>query len=122
MVRRRVPKVSELRSLVKIDPPSLHRTERALARAHTIDDLRTLAKRRIPTRMDEWAEFLDRVLTLDSRELLQSAGSIAKEVADRYAVDQYKTFRVRQDAEYVSDFDAFAARAEEAIEQRKDDD
>ncbi len=80
------------------------------------------AKRRIPTRMDEWAEFLDRVLTLDSRELLQSAGSIAKEVADRYAVDQYKTFRVRQDAEYVSDFDAFAARAEEAIEQRKDDD
>lgn len=56
MVRRRVPKVSELRSLVKIDPPSLHRTERALARAHTIDDLRTLAKRRIPTSVFDYVD------------------------------------------------------------------
>ncbi|NLT29824.1 MAG: virulence RhuM family protein [Propionibacterium sp.] len=79
------------------------------------------AERRIPTTMEQWTVFLDQVLTLDSRELLQNAGSIAKDVADRYAVEQYQTFRVRQDAEFVSDFDAFTERAEQAIEHRQGD-
>lgn len=79
------------------------------------------AERRIPTTMDQWVGFLDQVLTLDSRELLQNAGSIARDVADRHAVEQYETFRVHQDAEFVSDFDAFAQRAERTIEQRSDD-
>lgn len=51
-----MPKVAELRSVVKIDPPSVHRTERALARAHTIEDLRTLARRRTPTSVFDYVD------------------------------------------------------------------
>lgn len=74
------------------------------------------AKRHIPTTMAQWADFLDQVLTLDSRELLTNAGSIAKKVADRFALEQYEKFRVVQDRQYVSDFDNFTQAAQHAIE------
>ncbi len=74
------------------------------------------AKRHIPTTMEDWAGFLDQVLQLDARELLTNAGTISKQVADRYAVEEYTKFRVTQDAIYVSDFDAFNAASQQAIE------
>ena len=80
------------------------------------------AKRRIPTTMEEWAAFLDQVLTLDARELLHNAGAISKSVADAHAVEQYSAFRVRQDREYVSDFDQFAHDAATAAMERGSDD
>ena len=45
-VRRRRPRLSELRPLLGLDLPGLNVTERRLAAALTIDDLRRLAKRR----------------------------------------------------------------------------
>lgn len=45
-VRRRVPRLSELRPLLGFELPSLNVTERRLAAALTIEDLRRLAKRR----------------------------------------------------------------------------
>lgn len=48
VVRRRLPRVDELRPLVRIERPTLHRTRRALERAQTIDDLRLIARRRTP--------------------------------------------------------------------------
>ena len=66
--------------------------------------------------MEDWAGFLDQVLQLDARELLTNAGTISKQVADRYAVEEYTKFRVTQDAIYVSDFDAFNAASQQAIE------
>lgn len=47
-VKRRLPRVAELRPLVKIDRPSLQVTRRRLERAQTIEDLRHLAQRRTP--------------------------------------------------------------------------
>lgn len=47
-VERRLPKVAELRPLVKVEPPTLRRTQRALQRAQTIEDLRQVARRRTP--------------------------------------------------------------------------
>lgn len=47
-VNRRLPKVAELRPLVRVERPTLRRTQRALERAQTIEDLRVLARRRTP--------------------------------------------------------------------------
>lgn len=72
------------------------------------------AKRHIPTTMEEWEKFLNQVLTLDSRELLESAGKISKKIADQRAKEELEKYRVIQDREYQSDFDKFAAKALEA--------
>lgn len=47
-VERRLPRLDELRPLVRVERPTLQRTRRHLERAHTIDDLRRIARRRIP--------------------------------------------------------------------------
>ncbi len=47
-VERRLPRLDELRPLVSIERPTLQRTRRQLERAHTIDDLRRIARRRTP--------------------------------------------------------------------------
>lgn len=78
------------------------------------------AKRQIPTTMEQWAEFLDQVLTLDSRELLVNAGKVSQKIAEQTAKDELKKYRVIQDASYQSDFDKFAAKALEASSHRKD--
>jgi hypothetical protein len=70
------------------------------------------ARRRIPMTMADWTKQLDGLLALDDREILTSAGSIAKEVADTAAVTEYERFRVEQDRKFVSDFDRFAAEVE----------
>lgn len=75
------------------------------------------AARQISTTMEEWAEFLDQVLTLDGRELLENAGRISKKIADRAAKDQLTKYRVAQDANYVSDFDRFVKNAVEVGEE-----
>ncbi len=64
--------------------------------------------------MEKWEEFLNQVLTLDSRELLDNAGKISKKIADQAAKEELAKYRVIQDAEYQSDFDKFAAKALEA--------
>ena len=69
------------------------------------------AKRHIPTTMEEWEKFLNQVLTLDSRELLESAGKISKKIADQAAKEELEKYRIIQDREYQSDFDKFAAKA-----------
>ncbi|NYF96915.1 alpha-hydroxy acid oxidase [Janibacter cremeus] len=47
-VERRLPRLDELRPLVRVERPTLQRTRRHLERAHTIDDLRRIARRRTP--------------------------------------------------------------------------
>ncbi|MCZ7590440.1 MAG: alpha-hydroxy-acid oxidizing protein [Gaiella sp.] len=48
MTARRLPRPGELRPLLRLRHPELDGTRRRLAAAHTIDDLRRLAKRRTP--------------------------------------------------------------------------
>lgn len=48
MTKRQVPKPSDFAELLKFQRPTLNRTEARLARAHTIADLRDIAKRVTP--------------------------------------------------------------------------
>lgn len=47
-IKRRLPRPSEIRPLLKFRQPRFDVRERRLATAHTIDDLRTIARRRTP--------------------------------------------------------------------------
>lgn len=55
-LHRRVPSWSELRPLLQFETPTLRRTEAALRRAATIDDLRTLARRRTPRAVFDYVD------------------------------------------------------------------
>ncbi|GAA2782418.1 alpha-hydroxy acid oxidase [Saccharopolyspora taberi] len=56
MVRRQLPRWSELRPLLRIEPPKLDLTERRLARAHSIGDLRSIARRRTPRAVFDYTD------------------------------------------------------------------
>lgn len=55
-VRRQRPRWSELRPLLRMDPPSLRRTEQLLRRAHAIEDLRRVARRRVPRSVFDYVD------------------------------------------------------------------
>ena len=63
------------------------------------------AEQEIPTSMQEWSKLLDAFLTVAGRPLLEGAGSISALEAKLKAEREYDVFRLRQDQEYVSDFD-----------------
>lgn len=55
-LQRRVPRWSELRPLLQVEAPSLRRTEQALRRAATIEDLRAIARRRTPRSVFDYVD------------------------------------------------------------------
>jgi hypothetical protein len=70
------------------------------------------AERGIVTRMSEWAEFLNRFLELSNYPILNDKGKVGALEAKLKAEAEYEVFRVRQDREYVSDFDREIKRLE----------
>lgn len=63
------------------------------------------AKKGIAMKMSDWADKLDSFLKFNEYDLLNDAGKIRKDVAKKFAESEYKKFRVKQDKEFVSDFD-----------------
>jgi hypothetical protein len=63
------------------------------------------AQRRIPMKMLDWAEFLERFLELSNYPILNDKGKISAEAARVKAEQEYETFRVEQDKNHLSDFD-----------------
>ncbi len=63
------------------------------------------AIRQIPTTMQEWAGFLDNFLQLSSYPILQDKGKISAERAKIKALQQFEIYRIKQDQDYISDFD-----------------
>lgn len=53
---RRIPKIEDLRALMKPRPVQVSATERRLARAYCIDDLRTIGRRRNPRAVFDYAD------------------------------------------------------------------
>ncbi|MGC0365439.1 L-lactate dehydrogenase (cytochrome) [Rhodococcus sp. 27YEA15] len=53
---RRRPRWSELRPFLQVPPRIADRTDRRLARAHTVDDLRTIARRRTPRSVFDYVD------------------------------------------------------------------
>lgn len=64
------------------------------------------AEQEIPTTMAEWKQLLDGFLTVAGRPLLEGLGSISALEAKLKAEHEYDIFRIRQDKEFISDFDA----------------
>ena len=56
MVRRQLPRWSELRPLLRVNPPQLNPTERRLSHAHTIGDLRSIARGRTPRAVFDYTD------------------------------------------------------------------
>ena len=68
------------------------------------------ARRRKVLYMRDWREKLDAFLKFNERDILTNAGSVAKEVADRLALEQYEQFQARRLAtEAETDERAFEA-------------
>ena len=63
------------------------------------------AERGIVTTMTEWAGFLNRFLELSDYPILEDKGKVTALEAKLKAETEYEVFRVRQDREYISDFD-----------------
>lgn len=70
------------------------------------------ARREILMRMADWAKFLDRFLEFAEYEVLDDRGRISALEAKLKAEGEFEVFRLRQDAEYVSDFDREVRRIE----------
>ncbi|MFI0467594.1 alpha-hydroxy-acid oxidizing protein [Saccharopolyspora sp. 5N102] len=56
MVKRQLPRWSELRPLLRVKPPQLNTTERRLSAAHSIADLRAIARRRTPRAVFDYTD------------------------------------------------------------------
>jgi len=75
-----------------------------------LDYAENQAARQIPMKMADWVAKLDAFLQFNEYEVLANAGKVSAEVARRLAEEQYETFRVRQDREFESDFEAEVKR------------
>jgi len=63
------------------------------------------AERQIPTKMQDWADFLNRFLELSDYPVLQDSGKVSALEARLKAEQQFETFRKIQDRDFISDFD-----------------
>lgn len=70
-----------------------------------LDIAEARAKRQIPTSMSKWIDIMDGYLDLNDYPKLQGAGRIKKTQADKKALAEYAEFRIRQDREYIGDFE-----------------
>lgn len=63
------------------------------------------AERQIIMKMTDWVTFLNNFLELSNYPILTDRGKISAERAKIKASQEYEIFRVKQDVEYISDFD-----------------
>ena len=63
------------------------------------------AMRRITMTMQDWISKLEGFLTLNDREILQSAGKVSAELAKAQAEQEFDKFKVLDDQRFESDFD-----------------
>lgn len=60
--------------------------------------------------MANWLEQVRRFLNFNEQQVLENAGQISHEMAVLKAHAEYEKYRVKQDREYLSDFDQSFAR------------
>ena len=63
------------------------------------------AQRQILMKMVDWTEFLHNFLELSNYPLLQEKGKVSALEAKLKAEQEYDVYRIRQDKNYISDFD-----------------
>lgn len=77
------------------------------------------AQRGILMKMKDWVEKLDAFLKFNEREILTNAGKISYEIAQALALEEYEKYRVKQDKDYVSDFDREVKKLLEAKKKKQ---
>lgn len=77
-----------------------------------LDIAESRADRRMPTSMAQWLAIMDSYLDLNEFPKLIGTGKISKASADKKASTEYDGFRVRQDREYVGDFERAVKKLE----------
>ncbi len=70
-----------------------------------LDYAENQAKRNKLMSMNDWVGKLDAFLHFNEYDILNNSGLITRELADKLAIQEYKIYRIKQDNEYVSDFD-----------------
>ncbi len=70
-----------------------------------IDYAELMAEDEILMSMQDWVEQTNQFLVNNRREVLSGKGHISHDVALKKADIEYEVFRVKQDQEYVSEFD-----------------
>ena len=70
-----------------------------------LDYAENQAKRHKLMTMKDWVTRLDSFLSFNEYEILNNAGTVSRKVADSLARAEYEKFRVKQDQDYISDFD-----------------
>ena len=55
--------------------------------------------------MKEWKEKLELFLKLNEYNILKDNGKIKREIANALALSEYEQYRIKQDENYLSDFD-----------------
>lgn len=63
------------------------------------------AKRQIITKMTDWVDFLNNFLELSNYPILKDKGKVSALKAKLKAEQEYEVYRIRQDKNYISDFD-----------------
>lgn len=86
-----------------------------------LDYAENQAAREIPMKMADWVARLDAFLQFNEYEVLANAGKVSAEVAKRLAEEQYQRFRVHQDHEFESDFEAEVKRIEAKRRRKRKD-
>ena len=75
------------------------------------------ASEQVPMTMQDWAEQFEGLLKLSRKDVLTNAGSISAEIAQKHALCEFEKFRVRQDQEFLSDFDRILLGGAEVQEE-----
>ena len=70
-----------------------------------IDYAELMAEDEILMSMQDWLEQTDQFLTNNRRNVLEGKGRISHTQALEKASEEYEVFRVKQDQEYISQFD-----------------
>ena len=55
--------------------------------------------------MKDWLDIIDDFLKYNRQKILKSAGKISHDAAISKAQNEYEKFRIKQDKEYISNFD-----------------
>jgi hypothetical protein len=75
-----------------------------------LDYAENQARRHIKMSMADWRQKLDAFLQFNEYSILDNAGSVSRSAADELASKEYEKFRIKQDREFISDFDKATAK------------
>ncbi|MBS9775043.1 MAG: virulence RhuM family protein [Tenacibaculum sp.] len=70
------------------------------------------ANSNIPMTMNDWSKIFEGLLKLSQKEILTNAGKISADIAKEKALTEFEKYRVKQDLEYISDFDTILLESE----------